>query len=366
MRVGFICDDRLPSFWRAIRGQCGARELLTGCRSETAVGTMRVGWLIECVNGCRELNARYQWYRPFQAYDAVVYVKSMSEECCEHAASVRRNGGVAVFDANVDYFSGADSDVFYYEGMAPTDSQRKQAIAMARTCDGVIADSPHVLSVAESYSSRVVWIPDNVRDGLIVDADRLSPAKSAKINVFWSGQSAKLFELLLIGDALLSVKDRIKMIIITNGLDALQKWPLSQKKALEKLLGGLECERLPFTSIEDLCRAYDRGGVCIAPRHMDSSYNLGHTEWKITLAMARGVPALASPLESYRKVAERSEGRGIRICACEEDWRKALAAAAAGEYEREGGAAVNVVREYYSTSVVASDHVAFLNSIGAA
>ena len=67
LEVGFVIDGLLPRWprvWQWVRG----------CPSDSAVGRMRFGWLAEALRG----QARYSLYRPWQRYDAVIFLKSMS------------------------------------------------------------------------------------------------------------------------------------------------------------------------------------------------------------------------------------------------------------------------------------------------
>jgi hypothetical protein len=107
---------------------------------------------------------------------------------------------------------------------------------------------------------------------------------------------------------------------------------------------------------------YDEGGVLISPRFLDNTYNLVHTEWKITLGMARGRVALCSEQPSYLDVSARSAGLGIRICRTDTDWREALESVLSGTFDwaSEQAAATNVVRRHYATSVVARTHAEFI------
>ena len=110
---------------------------------------------------------------------------------------------------------------------------------------------------------------------------------------------------------------------------------------------------------------YSHGGVFISPRFLDNTYNLGHTEWKITLPMACGRVALGSALPSYLDVAERSAGHGLRICREAAHWRESLDAILSGgfDFESEENAAREVVERHYSTPVVATSHVQFIKEI---
>ena len=116
------------------------------------------------------------------------------------------------------------------------------------------------------------------------------------------------------------------------------------------MLAQVPHEFVTFRSIPELLARYAAGGVLISPRFLDNSYNLGHTEWKITLGMACGRLAFCSPVPSYADVAARSGGRGLRICANDAEWDAALDARA-------------TVEQHYSTPVVAAQHAELLSRL---
>jgi hypothetical protein len=362
-RVGFIIDGQLPSraAWR--EGRCGVGALLQGWMSQNAIGQMRYGWVADWINQ-NQHDFRYELYRPYRRYAVVVFLKSMTQACQALAADLRDTPCKTIFDANVDYFTPA-SGQFYYDGMAPTPEQTANAIRMAALCDGVIGDSPHITEVATQHAAQTWWIPDNVRTDLI---DRRNPwayRGEERLPLLWSGQAFKLFELLLIRDVLEAFAPRLKLYLVTNALDVLEKCFEPYRSQLRALLEKLDYEHIPFTNIEDLMGLYDRGGVAISPRFLDNSYNLGHTEWKVTLPMARGRVALCSPQSSYVKVHERAEGGGIRVCDTADAWGHALEACLGGgmSWDAEEAQASHVVSEYYATHRVAADHAAALRDV---
>ena len=52
-----------------------------------------------------------------------------------------------------------------------------------------------------------------------------------------------------------------------------------------------------------------RSDVIIAPKRLVNAYELGHTEFKITPGMAVGLPAVASPQQSYvEAISDRGGG----------------------------------------------------------
>jgi hypothetical protein len=345
LEVGFVIDGQLPRWprvWQWVRG----------CPSGSAVGEMRYGWIAGEVPANQ---AHYSLYRPWGHYDAVVFLKSMSPECQRLAQSLRQKGTRVIFDVNVDYFTPA-SGTFYYRGMAPTPEQTANARRMAELSDALIADSSHLAQVCAQHHQNVRWISDNVNPR--ITSTYRAWKRGAKLDLLWSGEAVKLFELLSIAEVLRKFAPHIRLVLVTNDLAALDRWFEPWKTRFEKLLAAIEHQIIPFRSVSELMKIYEKGGVFTSPRFLDNTYNWGHTEWKIALPMACGRIALGSPLPSYQDVSARSGGAGLRLCADDEAWTKTLDDVLSGRFDlaAEERAAREVVEKFYSTSVVAADH----------
>lgn len=363
VRVGFVVDGFLPS-WRACLSRRTFRPLLTGWPSNTAGTVMRFGWVADHVNHLPDRQWVYELYRPWRSYQVVVFVKSMDDACWRLAVAQRNKGGCTVFDANVDYFTPADG-VWYYEGMAPTLKQQEESCAMARACSAVIADSSYLLEKVLPYNSQSVWIPDNIPDAWITDKTSWRPKFGCKLPLLWSGEAVKLFELLRIEPVLRRFRENIRLRLVTGSLDVLSRIYEPWQGRLRSLLADLECEVVSFQDIPALLSLYDQGGICISPRYLDNSYNMGHTEWKISLAMARGCVAIASPQSSYCDLWKNANGQGVRICSEEDEWNTVFEKMLTGDFmwEEEQRQACAVVRRFYATSVVAATHTNWLGSL---
>jgi len=181
----------------------------------------------------------------------------------------------------------------------------------------------------------------------------------------WCGESLKLFELLAIEDVLRRHRDAIELLLVTNDRSALARWHGDRRERFEALLRDVPHRFETWRSVEHLWECYRTVDAVISPRHLDNSYNLGHTEWKITLGMACGRVALCSPVPSYLEVERRAGGEGVTVCRTSADWDAAIAALledAAGRPRREEAARAVVASEY-STAVVAARHTDFLERV---
>jgi glycosyltransferase involved in cell wall biosynthesis len=359
LRVGFVIDGRVPSLAGVHRRTIFPWEWLFGCGTSSSVGIMRFRWI---AREAARRGVRYSAWHPLGRYDAVVFLKSMSDESHALAERLRARGTRIIFDLNVDYLTPA-SGTFYYERMAPSAEQRRQALAMVAASDAVIADSSHLEKICQPLHSRVRWIPDNV--DMRLAPPRRAWTRRGKLELLWSGEAVKLFELLSIEEVLREFAGHVRLTLVTNSLAALDRWFSPWKSRFEKLLTTVEHSVVPFRSVAELMKTYDGGGVFISPRFLNNTYNLGHTEWKIALPMACGRVALCSAVPSYSDVAERSGGRGLRICREAADWRENLEAILSDRFafEEEECAAREVVERHYSTPLVAESHVRFMREI---
>ena len=351
LKVGWVIGDQLD------RKPWVREAILTG----GGVGLARFLWLARYVERQKDLGVRYSVYRPWRRYDAVIFLKSMGTRALDLLQRLEQQGVPCIFDINVNYFEPGGKE--YFSNMIPTEQQRHEVVAMAESATAVIADSEFIAGRSREYNQRTLWVSDNVPMDLLPE---YKPTRSGKrLRLLWSGESVKLFELLAAEKALIAVKDKVEIVLVTNDLAALDRLSPDIRKRLDHLLSKLSVNVVRFRSIQHLFKVYSQGGIFISPRFLDSPYNMGHTEWKITLAMACGRVALCSPVPSYVKVADRAGGRGIRILNDADAWGGALEEVLGSKFDwqKEELAAYSVVDRFYSTREVASTHAAFVHDV---
>jgi glycosyltransferase involved in cell wall biosynthesis len=289
---------------------------------------------------------RSEMYRPDRRYDVVVFVKAMSESARAERERVSAAGVKTVFDANVNYYEiWGDYDL---PNTKPTEEQGAAALEMTEVCDAVVADSTYILEIVRKLNERAEWIPDNVDLRLFRRLRRHQP--EPVVRLVWSGRSTKARPLELLADL---------------GGEALRGFELlvvSDREPPELARIG---EVLPTSFQTFELRRYARTlrecDVTISPKRLVNGYELGHTEWKITLGMAAGLPAVASPQRSY--IEALAEGGGI-VADSPEDWIAALDGLRdAGRRAELGARARETVEERYSTPVVARRYGDFLLSL---
>jgi hypothetical protein len=352
LRIGWIIGNQLDEsrFFHRLNVKIGGISLV------------RYHWIANQINSTTDYQLNYEIYRPWRKYDALIFLKSMGDRSLSLIKKYHAHGRPVFFDTNVNYYQIEGKE--YYGGMLPSVQQKEDSIKITETVDGVIADSGFIMNVCEQYNSNVCWIPDNIRLDLIPPY-RPWKVTNDRLPLLWSGEAVKLFELLVIEDLLIKYAKKIELILITNDLSALERWYPDYKDRFQSLLRAVPHRIIPYQSIEQLLQIYSEGGVVISPRFLDNSYNMGHTEWKITLGMACGRMVFCSPVPSYVKVSELSARQGIRICRTPEDWGNTLEAILSGimDKKREEMAAKSVVEQFFSTPVVAKKHAEFVRSI---
>lgn len=331
-RVGWVTYDSFPRRKRRF----AQLDSFTG---------MRVGNVAEWINQNTpdQLN---ELYVPDRRYDVVVFQKVMDARAQAEADKIRAYGGRVVFDANVNYYERWGD--YFIPGTRPTDEQQRDAISMTTMADCVVADSSYLASVIEPLNPRVTWIPDNV-DTTVYGGVRTHRA-GGPLRLVWSGIGKKAAHLLEIRDVL-GVLSNAELILVVD----------EAPECLSALAAVIPCQVVTFSD-RRYARTLLQSDVIISPKRLVNAYELGHTEYKIALGMAVGLPAVASPQQSYVE-AIGHRGGGI-IAATAEDWLGAFARLRAPEVRADLGArARHTVLERYATPVVAEQYRALLQQL---
>ena len=289
---------------------------------------------------------RNELYRRDRRYDVVVFVKAMSEAHLDVAERAQSAGARVVFDANVNYYEiWGEYDI---ADTRPTEQQQREAEAMTCLADWVVADSSYLLGVVRKLNERASWIPDNVDTALFRPGRRRD---GGPLRLVWSGMARKAKPLLLVKDALATLSDA-ELVVVSN----------EEPTEVGELRTAIPTRFVPF-DLRSYARLLRECDVILSPKRLQNGYELGHTEWKITLGMAVGLPAVASPQQSYVE-AIGHRGGGI-VADSPEEWTAALARLAADRGLREamGARALETVRERYATPVVARQYLDLLRSL---
>jgi len=286
-------------------------------------------------------------YRRGRRYDVVVFFKAMGEREQEEAARIRQAGGRVVFDANVNYYElWGDYEIDRTE---PTETQRRDARAMTQNADHVVADSSYLLELVSQLNPHAACIPDNVDTAVYRGVRRHHAGR--RLRLVWSGIAQKAHHLLDVADAFGSVTG-IELVLVSD----------RPPEAMRALAEALPCRYVRFSDAR-YAATLRRCDVIVSPKRLVNAYEVAHTEYKITLGMAVGLPAVASPQRSYVEAIGHLGG-GI-VAEGVGEWREALEQLRDDPAQRAelGRRARRTVLERYSTPVVSARYLELLESL---
>ena len=332
MRVGWVTYDSFPR----------TKRRLTELDSFTG---MRVGNVARWINEHSSAAAN-ELYDPAANYDVVVFQKMMDERCQSEAERIRAAGGKVIFDANVNYYDITGD--YFVPGTRPTEIQQRDAMRMTTLADWVVADSSNLEGVIRRINPRVTWIPDNV-DTAIYSGRRAHVNRGA-LRLIWSGIGKKAAHLLEAVDAFAAIKNAELVLVVDEEPECL---PILKK--------AIACRIVRFSDRRYASELLE-ADVIVSPKRLANAYELGHTEYKITLGMAVGLPAVASPQQSYIEAIGHAGG-GI-IASTTAEWIDALQRLQDPALRAElGGRAYATVAERYATPVVARQYLSVLQGV---
>ena len=317
--------------WATASSLAARRATFRGLETSVAMRIANVGRWVN-----RNLPVRSEMYRPERTYDVVVFVKAMDARACKEAERVQAAGGRVVFDANVNYYEiWGEYDL---SDTKPTEEQRAAATAMTERADAVVADSSYILDIVRKLNARAEWVSDNVDLGLFRRTREHTAATALRL--VWSGRATKARPLTMLTE-LRDALPGVELLVVSD----------REPDELDVLREALPTSFERF-DLRRYARALLESDVIVSPKRLVNGYELGHTEWKITLGMAAGLPAVASPQQSYVE-AIAADGGGV-VADSPDEWRRALEELRDPTHRAElGRRARKTVEERYSTPVVA-------------
>jgi len=292
---------------------------------------------------------------PFKKYDVVVFLKVMSDRAIDEAKKTKSYGGKFIFDANVNYYEIWGN--YPIPGTKPTNEQKAQAEWMTINADYIVADSTYIEKICRKYNQNVIWIPDNID----VNKDYTGLKKHSEKNpltAIWSGIAKKAFHFELIENVLYDFAKELRMIIVTNETenDKLPAVIFRLKKKLNIEIREWNSSRYPKDLLES--------DFLISPKILKNGYEMGHTEYKISLGMAQRLPVIASDQPSYIDAFGNS-AVGY-ICKNEDEWYEAfkeILNSTPEERQAMGDSARARVLSNYALDVISNKYISTMNEL---
>lgn len=337
-RIGWVTNDIFNKF-RLLRPKLNFLRLEPFSR-------MRVGWVADYMNRIYT-DFHNELYKPHLRYDLVIFQKTMDFRCKGYFRDIKAYGGKVIFDANVNYYEiWGDYDI---EGTKPTPLQQRDAIWMTKNCDAVVADSSYLAEVIKKFNKNVVCITDNVNCDIFKAVK--THTERTPLKIIWSGMAKKAQHLLMVKEVFKQLKG-YELVVVSD----------EKPSVMPELASVIRCIYEHF-SLKNYVRLLIDSDVIISPKSLTNAYAMGHTEYKITLGMAAGLPVIASPQQSY--VEALSYKNSGFIAQTQDDWLKAFTSLSDSCKLRAdmGGRARETVLERYSTLVVGDKYTELISDV---
>lgn len=248
--------------------------------------------------------------------DIAVFVRWQNNDAIAEAARQKERGRKVIYDLVVNYYDLTEVDEVPYLGNPVKAHHVDEAHRMTALADMVTASSANIADRASREHPHTWYLPDSVdMRHFTRRKTRLGFMLRPRPRAIWSGASRKLPEI----EPLLPLlrEFRLPLTAVTRPL------PSGDLPSIH-----VERESFPYRyhewTYESFPRDILRGEVCIVYRDLSSTYNQGHSHFKVLVFMAQGVPVIASPVPSYHELLGEP-GAGL-LCETWDDWRTALTA----------------------------------------
>lgn len=245
----------------------------------------------ECING-----------------EIAIFVRRQSANDYEIACSLKKRGIRIIFDLCVNYFllSGAPG-----LNNPVTEEHRYNCIKMSEMSDAIFCASEEIRKYAVKFNKKSFYIPDSIDLNHFKKKKSIKDFDRKKIRAIWSGISVKANELLEYMDILNELKIPLRIIS--------EKRPKGFTPTY--WVGGYK-SRFTKWDFNTFPKNILDGEFTISPGDLSESYNRGHSFFKIGVFLAVGVPAIVSPIPSYKELLKN--GRCGAICYSKKQFRNTM------------------------------------------
>ena len=242
---------------------------------------------------------------PGEDVDINVFVRWQDRRAFELARDRHSRGQKVVFDLVVNYFDPAEVSGL---GKVVTPRHRAEVLRMLSVADGVTCASRNIAERAREFHPTVEYVPDSIDARHFSLRKNLQDFSRPRLRAIWSGVSVKARELEPILP-LLAERD-IELVVLSDRRQRLRLGGRAWRRGYPQRFMRWDYQTFPSQILE--------GDFCLVYRVVDNTYNSGHSLFKIGVFLAQGVPAIASPVPSYREVL--ADGEAGLMCHSEREW----------------------------------------------
>lgn len=277
--------------------------------------------------------------------DVFVFNRWQDAEAQQLARDLRSQGKKIVVDLVVDYFSVSETKW----GQPVTQSHVGDCLRMVEMADAITVASSAIQKSASEHHGNVSYIPDSINLQHFYGRKVHDENSESELRLFWAGAAPKFDELL----PLLPIISDLNLELVVSTSDFFQTKKKLLKSGVKHKLHRWSYERFPEQILG--------GDVAISYRDTLSSYNRGHSSFKIMAPMSMGLPAVASPLESYREATMTGGGY---IASDDHAWHNILEELSRNRsLLSSAGAKAAEISEGFSTDAVAKMHRKLFRSL---
>ncbi|MEM7033810.1 MAG: glycosyltransferase [Chloroflexota bacterium] len=239
--------------------------------------------------------------QPWAPMDIAIFLRVEGDWAQRLLRFLKWRGVKTVYTAVVNYYQRqGNADKISH---LVSDQQMHNCLSMTQAADAVITVSRYLKGMAETHNNDVFYLPDSVTRSHFHFTKATDDFNRTKLKLIWSGQSTKAATIDTLHDVIQDLP--VTLTIVSN--------------APPKL-------KTPFDFVpwhyQTFPQEIVKGDICISPRILDNSYDQGHSNFKIMVFLAQGMPVLASPQDSYLEVIK--DGYNGFICYTADDWRNHL------------------------------------------
>lgn len=317
IRVGFVIDKIRPY-----------NKIMASTR-------IRVYDIIDAFK--KEKKYQVEIYKIKNKYDILIFQKYFFGEAFEIAKREKEKGAKIILDINVNYYNKESDDISF--------KLFEDICKFTNISDGVITASNYLKDfVKEIFPHKeIVTIEENINKKYFKKCKKIF---NKEVKFIWSGYSPKIKDLLFIKNILSSLAENynIELIVISNSWEEIS-------------INGVKIKFVRYNE-KKIVKQLLEGDIFLAPRDLLRDYNLGHTFTKIGVAMALGIPVIASAVPSYL------ESPAV-ICKKDSDWYNCFLSILNNNFDLRGKSkdGIKYCLDNYGIDKIRNDYLNFFKKI---